>query len=103
MTDQPREDEPMFSPIDRTSPAEAAFAALARALDDEAPGCKGDARFTLDAHELTREQVNALSVRVCAPCPLRDLCDAYGQLARPKAGVWAGQVYGPRKAPAGTA
>jgi len=90
-----REEEPVFSPIDRTSPAEAAFAALARGLDDLAPGCEGDARFTLDSHELQRDEVAFLSVRVCWPCPLRELCRDYAEIAKPQAGVWAGRVYGP--------
>lgn len=99
MTGQPRacEDEPISRPISRTDRAELAFGSLARALDDEAPGRKGDARFTLDAHQLQRDEVTFLSVKVCRPCPLRALCQDYAELSKPQAGVWAGRVYGPRR------
>ncbi|KJQ54153.1 WhiB family transcriptional regulator [Microbacterium sp. SA39] len=98
-TGRPRacEDEPTPGLMSRTDRAETAFDALARALDDAAPGCKGDTRFTLDAHQLQRDEVTFLSVKVCRPCPLRALCQDYAEAAKPQAGVWAGRVYGPRR------
>ncbi|MFJ2542743.1 WhiB family transcriptional regulator [Microbacterium sp. NPDC087589] len=81
----------------REHDAEEAFTALSNALDIVAPGCRDDGRFTLDPHELQREELGFLSVRVCWPCPVRDLCRAYAEAARPAAGVWAGRVYGPRR------
>lgn len=59
----------------------------------DAPECSGDPRFLLEAHEIAADELSHLSNTICRPCPLRDLCRAYGAIARPPAGIWGGRVY----------
>lgn len=71
-----------------------AYRALSVALANaDAPPCTDDPRFILEPHELAPDELTHLSTKICRPCPLRDLCRAYGTAARPPAGVWAGRVY----------
>lgn len=73
------------------------YRALAAALAEaDAPPCTGDPRFILDPHEINETELNHLWATTCRDCPLRDLCRAYGDAARPPAGVWAGRTYLPR-------
>ncbi|WJL95879.1 WhiB family transcriptional regulator [Microbacterium sp. ET2] len=75
-----------------------AYRALHLALADaDAPECSGDDRFILEHHELAADEVKHLRLTVCGPCPLRTLCRAYGDAARPQAGIWGGKVYPPPK------
>lgn len=77
--------------------ADAAFDALDRGLASSRPACDGDERFTLDAHQFQTDEVAFLSARYCWPCPVRALCRAYADAAKPAAGLWAGRIYGPRR------
>ena len=70
-----------------------AYAALARAMNDTTPPCTGDDRFILEPHELAPDEINHLGLTICRTCPLRPLCRAYADTARPPAGVWAGRTY----------
>ncbi|KAA9133711.1 WhiB family transcriptional regulator [Microbacterium caowuchunii] len=75
--------------------ADAAFAALSFALQDIVPPCDGDPRFILEPREISRSELWHLSITKCRGCPVRKLCAAYGDAARPEAGIWAGKTYGP--------
>lgn len=71
-----------------------AYNALTIAMDGIAPACRNDARFIAD--DTKAEELAS----ICRTCPLFDLCAIYGDLERPKAGVWAGKRYrtnNPRK------
>lgn len=70
-----------------------AWNALSEALDDNAPACRGDVRFT--AERLTdREREDCESI--CGRCIVLDLCDAYALTARVEAGYWGGYLYSPK-------
>jgi hypothetical protein len=56
-------------------------------MDEIAPACRNDERFIAD------EQKAEDLAPICRTCPVFDLCTAYGELERPKAGVWAGKRY----------
>jgi hypothetical protein len=76
------------------SRASEAYKALTLAMDDIAPACKNDGRFIAD------DQKTDVVAPICRACPLYDLCAVYGDLERPKAGIWAGRRYrtnSPRK------
>ncbi len=80
---------------------EAEYRALMLATDDCTPSCTGDPRFILDGDQLAPQELAHLKHKICHPCPLRALCEAYAEAARPPAGVWAGRTYKPgRKATA---
>lgn len=69
------------------SRASDAYNHLTLAMDELAPACKDDERFIADdtkADELAP---------VCRTCPVFNLCATYGDLERPKAGIWAGKRY----------
>tara|TARA_R110002124_G_scaffold51856_20_gene149706 strand:+ start:2325 stop:2534 length:210 start_codon:yes stop_codon:yes gene_type:complete len=42
--------------------------------------------------ELTPAEIEVCKT-ICSDCPLRTLCAEYAEIARPKAGVWAGKRY----------
>lgn len=70
--------------------SDAAYARLAEELEYTTPPCSGDDEFTAD--DLTKQQVSFLAT-ICCVCPLRDPCHEYAEIAKPKAGVWAGKTY----------
>jgi hypothetical protein len=77
------------------SRASEAYNALTLAMEEIAPACRNDERFIAD------DQKSEELVSICRTCPLFDLCAKYGDLERPKAGIWAGKTYRtnkPRKA-----
>lgn len=77
---------------------EAEYIALAAALDRmEAPECTDDWRFVMEHSEFGPDEILHLSTTYCRPCPIRDLCRAYGEAARPIAGIWGGKTYKPPK------
>lgn len=51
-----------------------------------------DTRFILERSELSPDDIAAMRA-ICAGCPLTALCGAYGDAARPPAGMWAGRLY----------
>lgn len=70
------------------SKASDAYRALTEAMDDTPPACLGNDLFTKD----TPSKNDAASMSsICKTCPLFDLCRAYAQVDRPKAGFWAGK------------
>ena len=69
------------------SRASDSYNALTLAMDEVAPVCRNDARFTAD------DQKAEELASICRTCPLFDPCATYGDLERPKAGVWAGRRY----------
>lgn len=69
-----------------------AFANLHYALENTAPDCDGDDRYTTEHQHLTtldRADMRA----ICHACPLHDLCRAYAEANRPAAGTWAGVIW----------
>ncbi|MEA9997837.1 WhiB family transcriptional regulator [Cryobacterium sp. RTS3] len=64
-----------------------AFEALSIAMQDNSPACQDDDRFISD------DVPAATLAPICRTCPVYDLCAAYGELDRPKAGTWAGKRY----------
>jgi len=60
---------------------------LTLAMIDTDPACKNDSRFIAD------DQPAVELAPICNACPLFELCAAYGDMERPKAGVWAGKRY----------
>lgn len=79
------------------SKGDAEYRRLSEALANaEAPACTDDPRFILEPHEIAQAELTHISVTICRPCPLRDLCRAYAAAARPTAGIWAGKTYAPR-------
>ncbi|MGX1703714.1 WhiB family transcriptional regulator [Microbacterium sp. NPDC055357] len=78
----------------KADPSEAEYAALTEALTDYQPPCADQPVFTAD--DPTYEAL-AFAVRLCANCPIRELCAAYATKANPRAGVWAGHEYPRRK------
>lgn len=79
--------------------ADAAWDALNEALEDVTPPCSGLPLFTADS--LTDEQ-RAECSRICARCPIADLCDAYATAAKADAGFWAGVERSPKRRRAAT-
>lgn len=73
---------------------EAAWHALDSALQDVAAPCVGRALFTADSMSPAEQ---ALCARVCAACPLTDLCDAYATAARVDFGFWGGRCRGRKR------
>jgi hypothetical protein len=69
------------------SRASEAYNALNVAMAGTDPACKNDERF-IDAHTAPE----TLSP-ICRTCPLFNLCAAYAEIERPKAGIWAGKRY----------
>lgn len=76
--------------------AAAALDALGEVLGTVEPPCRGDDRSILDAGQLHRDEAAFLTAAICGVCPVRALCAAYAEAARPTAGLWAGRVYGTR-------
>lgn len=64
--------------------------ALAAHLRSYTPPCDGDVRFTIDTP--TAVDLESMS-RLCADCPLRELCASYGDATRPAGTYWAGKFY----------
>ncbi|MEB0265901.1 WhiB family transcriptional regulator [Cryobacterium sp. 10I5] len=64
-----------------------AFERLQFAMFTTDPACKDDDRFISD------DVPAATLAPICRTCPVYDLCAAYGELDRPKAGTWAGKRY----------
>lgn len=62
---------------------------LQEALRTESAGCEDAAEFTDDA-AIRDADTRALMAGICSSCPVRDLCAAFAEAARP-AGFWAGQ------------
>ncbi len=94
---RPREPRPDLAPARVSNatapkPADGNLDALTHAARDTAPACAADTRYTADRHQLTPEDL--VDMRgTCNRCPLRELCHAYANTARPAAGFWAGTHY----------
>ncbi|MFT3799466.1 WhiB family transcriptional regulator [Microbacterium sp.] len=88
----------MTPPAVRAAPdADAAWAALAKALEDTEPPCAGDDLFTADSPSKDDQEFMR---NLCAMCPLLAECASYALAAKPAAGYWAGRRYGkPRAKP----
>lgn len=71
----------------------AEFRALLDAAERTRPGCRGDWRFVLDAHELDPADITELRDICLNECPLLALCNRYAKAARPPSGMWAGTYY----------
>ena len=67
--------------------ADEAFSRLALAMLDTQAGCALDDRFISD------DSASRDLAPICRACPLFDQCAEYAELARPKAGYWAGKRY----------
>ena len=67
--------------------AKAALDRLSYAMENTAPGCDGDDRFTDD----TTPPADVASI--CAACPLQSLCEEFALAEKPKAGIWNGKRY----------
>ena len=71
---------------------------LTDAMNDHMPPCSGYPRFILDRHEIAPDELSHISLTICRTCPIKQPCRAYGEAARPGAGIWAGRTWGtPRK------
>ena len=70
---------------------EAAYQPLHHAILNQRPPCTGDDRFIAD--KTRKPLLEHLKTTICDPCPLLELCRAYGDAARPKVGVWGGRTY----------
>ena len=75
------------------SKASDAYNTLHNAMTTTIAPCSGLDLFTAD--DLNAADM-AVLVPICETCPLFALCDAFGQAARPAAGVWAGKRYATR-------
>ena len=73
----------------------AEYRALTGALERVAPLCRDDWRFVHDANQIDDADRNRMRL-ICGGCPLKALCAAYADAARPPAGMWAGRYYSPR-------
>jgi hypothetical protein len=80
------------SPV-RSDKGATEYAALVEAMETVRPACRDYELFTADT---TDEAQQALAARLCAACPLRDLCRDYAEASKPTAGIWAGIPY-PRR------
>jgi hypothetical protein len=69
------------------SRASDAYAVLTEAMVDTDPACQNDSRFVAD------DQPADELAPICNACPLLELCATYGDLERPKAGIWAARRY----------
>jgi hypothetical protein len=69
---------------------EAEYAALVQAMETTRPACRGYDLFTADTTDAAEK---ALAARLCAECPLRDLCRDFAEASKPSAGIWAGIPY----------
>lgn len=66
------------------------YSALSTALAAYTPPCSEDDRYTADnIDEATQVELAA----GCDLCHISDLCRAYADRTRPKAGLWAGKRY----------
>lgn len=72
------------------SRASEAYERLSIAMLATTPKCSRLDFFIDD--ELTPAEIEVCK-NICAACPLRALCSEYAEIARPKAGVWAGKRY----------
>jgi len=63
-----------------------AYQALVASLEHQAPACHDDARYLTDAGPIHPELL-----QLCAACPVFTECRQYALVARPPAGVWAGE------------
>lgn len=70
------------------SRATEAYTRLTDALAAVAVPCRQDPRFIEDGYP-----VDELAP-ICHDCPVIALCRDYAAIAKPKAGVWAGQRWG---------
>ena len=73
----------------------AEYRALSYALDHVTPPCSDDPRFSLDPREIAPDELNHIGATICRRCPIKPACRAYGDTARPLAGIWAGKTYKP--------
>jgi hypothetical protein len=73
------------------SAATDAFTALVVALDEVRPECRDDPRFIADDTRPSDLEP------ICGRCDVFERCEAYAQLAKPKAGIWAGRRWTGRK------
>lgn len=62
---------------------------------DTDPACQDNDRFILDD-----QPANTLAY-ICRACALFAPCATYGELERPKAGIWAGKRYRANKTKGG--
>ncbi|WP_425523021.1 WhiB family transcriptional regulator [Microbacterium salsuginis] len=62
-------------------------------METDRPACRDYEFFTADH---TGAAQKALASRLCAACPLRDLCRDYAEASKPTAGIWCGIPY-PRR------
>ncbi len=69
------------------------WAALSAQLEDITPPCTGYDLFTADQTDNAQRE---LAARLCAGCPIRDLCRDYAEASKPTVGIWAGIPY-PRR------
>jgi transposase len=69
------------------------YAALVESMETVRPACRDYDLFTADQTDAAQQ---ALAARLCAACPLRDLCRDYAEASKPTAGIWAGIPY-PRR------
>lgn len=79
--------------------AESTWDDLNAALEHYTPGCTGHASFTADSRA---DEQQAECSRICARCPIADLCDAYATAAKADAGFWAGVERSPKRRRAAT-
>lgn len=72
------------------SRASEAYERLSIAMLATTPKCSRLDFFIDD--ELTPAEIEVCKT-ICSDCSLRALCSEYAEIARPKAGVWAGKQY----------
>jgi transposase len=77
----------------RSDKGETEYAALVEAMEATRPACRDYELFTADNTDAAEK---ALAARLCAACPLRDLCRDYAEASKPTVGIWAGIPY-PRR------
>lgn len=76
-----------------TESGDAEFWILTDELQDTRPDCEDDDRFIADDPTLD-ERVELASI--CSACAVAAACEAYARAAKPRAGFWAGALYGRR-------
>lgn len=74
--------------------ADDAFGRLLAALAAESPSCSGDSLYTADS--VAADELRSLQ-KICATCPVFIQCRSYALLARPPAGIWAGESWAVKK------
>lgn len=81
-----------FDPLESVKPLRGGeeYARLQEALRDTPAPCADDDAFTADTIPTSTA---AELARICASCPVRDLCAAFAAVNRPGHGYWAGQSW----------